>query len=220
MHAKQKTRQLSTNILVIAPHPDDESIGCGGAICLHSVRGDRIAVVFLTSGEKGLKHLACKDARRIREAEAKKAAAVLGVSNLYFLRLPDWTSGENMKQGVGLLRPILKRETPGLIYLPHPGEWHPDHQAALPMLRAALKRTAFLRPELLAYEIWTPLQRFDHVEDISRVMSRKLKALQAHRSQLAEFNYERAIKGLNQYRGELAAKGTYAEVFSRLNHLP
>jgi LmbE family N-acetylglucosaminyl deacetylase len=58
------------------------------------------------------------------------------------------------------------------------------------------------------------------VEDISRVMPRKLKALKAHRSQLKEFNYERAIKGLNQYRGELAAKGRYAEVFSRLNHLP
>jgi len=220
LHAKQKTRQLSTNILVIAPHPDDESIGCGGAICLHSARGERVAAVFITSGEKGLKNLDHKKAQKIREAEAKKAAKILGIGKLYFLRLPDWTSGKNKKRGVRLLLPVLKRERPSLIYLPHPGEWHPDHQAALPMLRAALKRAAIPKPKLLAYEIWTPLLRFDHVENIVRVMRRKLKALAAHKSQLKEFNYERAIIGLNQYRGELAAKCRFAEVFSALSPVP
>ena len=67
--------------------------------------------------------------------------------------------------------------------------------------------------EVRAYEVWAPLSEFDHVEDISRVMPRKLRALRAHSSQLKEFDYERAVRGLNQFRGALAAKCRYAEVF-------
>ena len=60
------------NVLVIAPHPDDESIGCGGTLCLHARRGDPITVAYLTSGELGLKHLARNKARLTREREAAR----------------------------------------------------------------------------------------------------------------------------------------------------
>jgi LmbE family N-acetylglucosaminyl deacetylase len=204
------------NILVIAPHPDDETIGCGGALCGHAKNGDRIAVVFLTSGELGLKHLVREKAWQVRESEARSAAKVLGIARLEFFRLPDWGVGDQIKQGAQLLLPILRAERPGLVYVPHPQDWHPDHQAAVPLLRAALRRIRLPAPEVRTYEVWTPLGEFEHVEDISRVMSRKLRALRAHRSQLNEFDYERAVRGLNQFRGALAAKCPYAEVFHSL----
>jgi len=75
------------NILVIAPHPDDETIGCGGALCLHAAKGDRVVVVFLTSGELGLKELAPAKAWQVRESEAQAAAKHLGITRLEFLRL-------------------------------------------------------------------------------------------------------------------------------------
>ena len=59
------------NILILAPHPDDETIGCGGTLCLHAARGDYVSAVFLTSGELGLKHLPKKEAWAIRESEAR-----------------------------------------------------------------------------------------------------------------------------------------------------
>jgi LmbE family N-acetylglucosaminyl deacetylase len=204
------------NVLVIAPHPDDEVIGCGGTLCKHAARGDRVVAVFLTSGELGLKHLPREKAWQIREAEARKAAGILKLAALEFLCLPDWTSSEHMRQGARRLRPILRREAPQLIYLPHPREWHPDHQAALPILRDALRGTGIRSPELRGYEVWTPLAEHDHVGDITAVMALKLRALRAHRSQLSEFDYERAVKGLNQFRGALAAKCRYAEVFHTL----
>src|SRR6185369_9154168 len=118
------------NVLVIAPHPDDETIGCGGSILLHVEQGDRVVAVFLTSGELGLKHLSPAEAWRIREGEARRAGRRLGLAALHFLRQPDWYLNKNTRKAAAALRPIIRNEAPRLIYLPHPAEWHPDHKAA------------------------------------------------------------------------------------------
>src|SRR5687767_14009327 len=118
------------NVLVIAPHPDDEAIGCGGGICLHIAKGERVTAVFLTSGELGLKHLECGEACKIREAEARAAAKILGISQVDFLGQPDWTLGDHVEAAAAVLAPILSRERPQIIYAPHSNEWHPDHKAA------------------------------------------------------------------------------------------
>src|SRR6266404_3238780 len=169
------------NIVVIAPHPDDEAIGCGGSICLHVERGDRVVAVFLTSGELGLKHLSPAQAWGIREGEARCAARVLGLAGLHFLRQPDWYLGQGIRKAATALRPIIVSEAPAIVYLPHPTEWHPDHKASLAIARSALGRIQ--KPTLRGYEVWTPLTEFDHVTDISQVMSRKLRAVRAHVSQ-------------------------------------
>jgi LmbE family N-acetylglucosaminyl deacetylase len=204
-------------ILILAPHPDDEVLGCGGTACRHRAAGDSIFAVFLTSGELGLKHLKQEKAWQIREAEARRAARILGLAGMEFLRGPDWGLAEAIPGLARSLRPILEREKPERIYLPHPSDGHPDHQIVLTLLRRALRRSRLPTPELLAYEIWTPLLTFDHVVDITDWMPGKLKALRAHRSQLGEFDYVRAIRGLNGYRGALAAKRPFVEVFQTLS---
>ncbi len=200
-------------VLVVAPHPDDETLGCGGTLCRHAQAGDRLAAVFLTSGELGLKHLPARKARFIREREAKRAARILGIKRLHFLRSRDWFVGESSRRLVRPLRAILRRVRPQVLYVPHPREWHPDHRAALALVRAALKSSGLASPEVRCYEVWTPLPSHDQAEDITRFMPMKMRALRAHRSQLKEFNYERAVRALNAFRGELALRCRYAEVF-------
>src|SRR5689334_13175736 len=111
-------------ILAVAPHPDDESIGCGGALRQHVEWGDHVAVIYLTSGELGLKKLKREEAWAIREKEARKAAKILGLANPAFLRFPDWTLGEHIEAAAAALASLLKVEAPEMIYVPHPLEWH------------------------------------------------------------------------------------------------
>ena len=204
---------MPDTVLIIAPHPDDESIGCGGTISLHHQRGDAVHVVFLTSGELGLSDLPREEAWRVRETEAHAAADVLGVSTLTFLRLQDWFLSEQVVEAAARLLPIVESMAPAIIYTPHVREWHPDHRAALAIVRQALPGGHLGSLSLRAYEVWTPLSEYDYVEDITSVMSYKLRAVRSYVSQIPQFRYDRAVRGLNQYRGALAARCPYAEVF-------
>jgi LmbE family N-acetylglucosaminyl deacetylase len=217
--AHMPDQRLGWRVLVVAPHPDDESIGCGGAICLHHDRGDRVVVVFLTSGERGLPETPPEQVRAIREVESEGAAEVLRVDRIEFLRLPDSELSAHIGTAARSLRRVLQAFKPDRIYLPHPDEIHPDHRATVPIVRAALaplpRRSGL--PELLGYEIWTALAQVDSAEDISGVMGRKLQAIRRYQSQLACYRYDHAARALARYRGIMHAQVRYAEAYRNLH---
>jgi LmbE family N-acetylglucosaminyl deacetylase len=210
---------MTERVLVIAPHPDDEAIGCGGAICLHRREGSAVHVVFLTSGERYTEEVPAERNRLVREAEARQAAGVLDVQGLDFLRLPDLGVGGCIDEAAGQLRSLLAARTPDILYVPHPEEAHPDHAAAVVIVRAALASLSSEapRPQLRGYEVWSPLTRHHWVEDISAVMPQKVRAVRCYRSQLRLFRYDAAVRGLNRYRGILHAASRYAEAFIALD---
>jgi LmbE family N-acetylglucosaminyl deacetylase len=203
---------MPNSALVVAPHPDDEAIGCGGTILLHLRDGEDVNVVFLTSGERGIDGQPAETVIEIRENEARDAANVLGIPEPTFLRLPDHGVRDAMNRAVPKLASLITDLRPTYIYLPHEAEDHPDHQAAIPAVRAAL-HAASISAELRAYEVWTPMTIIGWPMDITPVMAQKLRAVRCYRSQLQTFRYDRAVRGLNQYRGCLAARSRYAEVF-------
>ena len=206
-----------SRILVLAPHPDDETIGCGGTLLRHAKQRDDVHVVFLTSGEKGGHGRPEAETLRVRENEARKATRIHGVSRIEFWHLPDGALRPTAV-AVELLRKKLKHFKPDRIYVTHEQEMHPDHRGAVRLLRRALAGLKGKSPEVLGYEVWTPIQKLDEIVDISPFLEKKLRAIRSYRSQCAVVGFAEAVRGLNRYRGEMHSwpGGDYAEVFTRI----
>lgn len=205
-------------ILVISPHPDDEAIGCGGTICKHIAEGDSVEVIFLTSGEKGGHGKPEEETMRIREQESSDASKILGVHYITFWKEPDGNFQVTENTVSKLLEKLVSLQ-PSIIYVPHEQEEHPDHRAAafLVMYTITQLPATIILPTVWMYEVWTPMQRMDHIVDISLYTETKRKAILAYKSQCDVLAFDEAILGLNRYRGEMHSwpGGDYAEVFKK-----
>ena len=208
-----------SRILVLSPHPDDESLGCGGTLRKHVDDGDIVSVVFITSGEQGGHGRPAEVMRRVREAEAARAARTLGVEHIEFWGEPDGALRATSAV-VDRLRRKISELRPHLIYLPHEREAHPDHRAVARALRAAMRDNngGAHRPAVRMFEVWTPIERMDVIVDITPYIEVKLKAIRKYRSQCQVMRFDDAARGLARYRGEMHSwpEGEYAEVFALL----
>ncbi|WP_373516261.1 PIG-L deacetylase family protein, partial [Pricia sp.] len=124
------------NLLVLAPHPDDESLGCGGLIALLRESGNSVTVIFVTSGSashSSITHPA-SILSKMRELEAIRACSVLGVriKDIHFLRAPDSKLGGLRETALSLLAEeitgVYERGYFSAIALPWRRDPHPDHQ--------------------------------------------------------------------------------------------
>lgn len=208
-----------SKILVISPHPDDESIGCGGTLKKHVKAGDRVHIVFLTSGEKGAKNISSEKLAKLREQEALEASKILGFHEIEFWREPDGA----LKAHHGAVKRLQKKLSefkPDIIYVTHEREMHGDHRAAARIVRQALKKVPRSKtfPDVFCFEVWTPIQKIDHIVDISEFINDKMAAIRKYKSQCRILRFDHAFLGLSRYRGEMHCwpGGDYAEVFSRI----
>ena len=203
-------------IIVVSPHPDDEAIGCGGVIGKHAIEGDLVVVIFLTSGEKGGHGTSEAETIKVREKEAQDAAKILQLTSIEFWRQPDGNFKASVENIERLKNKIVEFKA-DIIYAPHAQEAHPDHRAAADLVKKTVKLLPgnVQQPKVWMYEVWTPIQRIDHIVDISAYIEVKRGAILAHKSQCAVMSFDEAILGLNRYRGEMFSwpEGNYAETF-------
>lgn len=199
-------------IIIVCPHPDDESIGMGGTIRQHVKSGDTVEIVFLTSGERGCPDLSIEEAENIRIQEAADACAVLGTSQESFWRLPDGQLRYSEE-----LRDRIKNfiKDFDLVYTTNERDTHSDHRVANILVKEALKQLDN-PPKCLTFEIWTPIQKVDRIVNISNEIEEKKAAIAAHVSQVSRQGFDKAAIGLAQYRGVMNGRCDYAEVFSRM----
>lgn len=196
-------------VLVVAPHPDDEVIGPGGAVARHLDRGDRVRVLLVTSG--GATVGAGRDVMAVREAETRRALSHLGDDvQLALGRLPDG----GLPTRVGEIAELIGRCAEGCatVYTPSLLDHHPDHHAvAVATGRAGLASDT----EVYGYEVWAP-GPVDVLVDVTGVFARKQAALGEYRTALETVDYVRSASGLAAYRsamGGLGGRG-FAEGFT------
>lgn len=198
-------------VLILAPHPDDEAIGCAGALLQLNKEGVASTIVFLTNGE-GLYGDPSDDIAGKRKKEAQTSAEMLGCREALFLDLPD---GELEKEGERLyqkLYRIIKEKKPEIVFVPSIIDYHPDHIAAAGIALELLKDLEFF--QLAFYEIYSTI-RFTHLVDITEVVERKNQIIMNYKSSLYDKPevYMHASLGLNAQRSIFVQKKGYYEAF-------
>ena len=190
-------------ILVVAPHPDDETLGCAGAIALLRSMGHTVYILVMSDGTQSHPHsrkYPKAALQQLREAETCRAMEILGVEEpcITFFALPDGAIATALAPGSAAIdqcQTYLANITPQLILLPWRHDPHPDHRATWQILQTALARLD-LCPRLLEYPIWDwdihqrQLLAEPAVQpwrlDIAEVFALKQQAISAYLSQTTD----------------------------------
>lgn len=155
--ARPSAEELAAPALVFAPHPDDETLGCGGTIIRKREAGAAVRVVFMTDGERShvgppitARHLGA-----MRRREAVEAAAELGVSagELHFLGYGDGTLAAVRDEAAARVSELLAQYGPAQVYVPHGLDGPADHEATTEIVLSALRHTG-ARVSVYEYPVW------------------------------------------------------------------
>ena len=195
-------------LVVVSPHPDDETLGCGGLIALAVERGLEVLVVSVTNGEAGGDQQDARALSAIRIRELDRALASLGESGevaVQRLGLPDGQVEHH--------EPMLKRvlvaclRASDLVCCPMIDDWHSDHEATARATTAAARHVGSVIR-------WFPIWGWVHGSAAARLPSRvelvslnqlahrrKLRALRCFESQLLGPNPVLSDDLLEMFRG-------------------
>lgn len=223
---------MNKKVLVIAAHPDDEVLGCGGTIIKHVEDNDEVHIMILAEG------ITSRDITRntlLRSEELKKlhedtssCAKIMGVKDIELYDFPD-----NRMDSVPLLDIVKKIEIkiekfqPHIVYTHHNGDVNIDHTiahiAAVTACRSlpgqCVKRILFF--ETLSSTEWqmqtsSKIFKPNWYVEIAKTFEKKINALKCYSSEMRKYPHPRSYEGvkiLAQYRA-LAIGGEYAEAFS------
>jgi|TARA_Y100000034_G_C6908495_1_gene422367 LmbE family N-acetylglucosaminyl deacetylase len=182
-------------ILVCAAHPDDEVLGCGGAIASYSNNGDEVVSVIFTYGENANLAESPKKLAKKRVRESIRAGKILGVKKMYFLGLPDNTlRGEvRLEETKKKISDILKRHNPDIILTHSKDDYHPAHRNVAHLVKRKINKLG-LKSRIYTFSTGTPIRAVHKaspklVIDTSKFRKKKRRALRQFHSQRWNFYY-------------------------------
>ena len=192
-----------SRVLVIAPHPDDETLGCGGSLLRHKKEVDKLYWIIITgiSEDMGWQEAAVKK----RDAEIYAVAKKYGFADVFNFRLPT-TKLDTLPLSdlIEKITEVYKKIEPEIIYMPYAYDVHTDHQLIAKALQSTFKwfRYPYIK-KVLMYE--TPSEtEFNFLGnrafqpnvfiDISGYIDKKIDAMKIFESEICDFPFPRSEK--------------------------
>ncbi|MBM4177375.1 PIG-L family deacetylase [Candidatus Gribaldobacteria bacterium] len=228
---------MKETILVVASHPDDEALGCGGTILKHSSRGDDVFILFLADGESSRDNFSLnQDEKNLierRKQSGFQVAKILGVKEVFSEKLPDNKCDSlPLLEIVKIVENVIEKTRPTIIYTHNPSDLNIDHQLAFKaVLTAARPSPGFFVKKILAFEVlssteWQMKEKStmfcpNVYEDITGFIEKKITALKCYHQEMREYPHPRSYEGvltLSKYRG-IESGYQYAEAFQLIREL-
>lgn len=194
--------KIKKNVLVVAPHPDDELLGCGGIMKQLARENHCYKVLLLTA--KGEQY-------QTRLEEFKKAMQSIGCSQYEILHCQDGALKEQRIELTDCIHNICILEDYSSIFVPYVLDSNFDHIYTNFVIAQVLKE---IRKDIsvFMYEVWTPILYPDYYIDISKEFKEKEIGISAYESQNHIFYVSRRVKAMNQMRAALLGKEKYQYV--------
>lgn len=201
--------------LIVAPHPDDELLGCGGTLLRRGMEGGTVGWLLITGISENAGWTTSKVHERESEIQHVRESLSINAENFFPLEFPT-TKLDQVSIGdlVGRISEVFKRFEPEEMFVPHAHDIHSDHRIVFDAVAACSKW--FRYPSLkriLAYETLSETDCILDVEvafkpnffiDITTHLEKKIQLLSCYQSELGEFPFPRsetAVRSLAQVRG-------------------
>lgn len=229
-------------MIVFAPHPDDETLGCGGTIAKRIAEGYDVIIVVMTDGRHAFSKLfriksdpSPDEMLQMRRTEMINAAKILGVpkENIHFLGIEDGRIANNAKRIETKVSEILNEFKPVEIYFPYEGDFHRDHRVASRILQECVNKLSF---SVKGYQ-YSVGQRFSRIRmqyaklltrfkdnltyvDVSKYLPQKASAINEYKSQtsiLCDGQKRPVIKNISKYLKMYETFWTFTPIEARNN---
>jgi LmbE family N-acetylglucosaminyl deacetylase len=197
---------MTKTVLVVAAHPDDEVLGCGGTMARHADEGDRVHVIFVAAGV-GARQASRAEDLEVRRRAGNDALAILGAAGVHYLDFPDnRLDSLTLLDIVQVLEPLIAAIAPEIIYTHHHGDLNIDHRQVHQAVMTAWRPLPGSGvKEILTFEVassteWASpdLQPFlpQMRVDISAQLERKMQALAAYGDEMRPSPHSRSLNHL------------------------
>lgn len=195
-------------VLIVAPHPDDEVLGCGGIMAKYISEGHDVYVAVMTNASTGAPELFSSEVVMSIREEALKAHQILGVKDTFFFDFPAPRLETSPSYQISIqLNQLIQKLSIDTLYLPHRGDMHKDHgvvfYAALVAARPinnctvrniytyeTMSETEWAAP--FGSEVFIP----NIYEDVTEFFHLKIEAMKCFQSQLKAYPHSRSLESL------------------------